>query len=434
MNIIKCIYIVLIISFANDFYDLTPRGFIPGLNQISDIGILLIFLGLIYYVLRGDRVLSLLNFFTFWVFFYLLLVLVQVSIASFYYSQSVVEGLVVARHQFYYLSFPLFMMMIDDVKDIKIIVKLLFVLGVVIFLLTLVNYFGPTIFYHQRAEGHGERAGVIRAYVPAMEIFVFCAIWYFWKYLSEEKLYTNTLIPFFLMYGVIVFRQTRGYIISVSLVILMMLFFKRKFKLMVGFSSFLVLIFAAKLTFFPEYNILVSAFESTYTDVTEGEGTWRSRMELFENSWNVFINNFFTGSGGLVIGGDWREWRQKGLFDVAHRADLGYWVWLKAYGLPGIILLTAMFVGFFNRILKAMNAMVYGEHRMIILFIGYFFTSIVISLVTLTYLTSTRGIVMICLSWAILLNMIRQYEELNVTYEAYQPQVSARFPGLRIIN
>ena len=166
---------------------------IPGVFRVSDVGIALIALGLLVYVLRSTDLRPLLNIFTWYVFAYLLLVVAQASIASFKYSQSVLDGLIVARHQFYYLSFPLFLLALNDTEKIRKFMGVLTVAALVLIIASIINYFGLTLFYHHRAEGHGVRAGVIRAFIPAMGILVMTSVWQFSKYLHENRVITPSL-------------------------------------------------------------------------------------------------------------------------------------------------------------------------------------------------------------------------------------------------
>ena len=244
------------------------------------------------------------NFFTWYVAFYLLLVLAQVAVASFKYSQPIIDGIIAGREQLYYLSFPLFLLALSDLDRVTVFMKALSAVAVVIVVLSVINYFGPTIFVHRRAEGAGERSGIVRAFVPAMDILVIGALWQFWSYLKDKKLFSVNLTMFLVIYGGIIFRQTRARLIPVSAVLAVMMVAKKRYRMLAGATALVVLVVVATL-FRSESgeNMIVNLFVSAYSDLTQGEGTWSARMEQIAQSWDVFVDNFFTGSGGLVIRG-----------------------------------------------------------------------------------------------------------------------------------
>lgn len=393
-------YLLLVIAAANDMFNLLPGGDTrAGGANTQDIGLLLIALGLIYYVLRHHDLKPLANFFTWWVVYYLALIGVQISLASILYSQSIMDGMMAARHQLYYLSFPLFLFALNDLQKIKTFMKVFGGLAIFLVIISMINYSGLTLFYHIRAEGQGVRSGIVRAYIPALSILVMAALWQFWAYLKEERLFTGHLVAFLIIFGGVVFRQTRGRIIAVFLTLVLMLLAKRRYKLLAGGSLLLVVGLVGQ-AFLGEESILLNAFESAYTDVAHGEGTWHDRMLQMQASWNVFVDNFMTGSGGLVIRqgeGGWAGWGD--LLDVAFSADLGYWTWLKFFGYPGMVYLIALVLGFYWYVFRCGSL---GEQGHLGRFAAYHFTCVLISMVTINYLTQPEGIVLLCLTWAVL--------------------------------
>lgn len=389
-------YLFLVIALAHNLFSLFPVIHMPGMFRVSDFGIALIGLGLLYYLLRSRDVRRLLNFFSWYIFLYLLLVGTQASLASFKYSQSILDGLIAGRHQFYYLSFLLFLLALNDTEKIRKFMGALTLAALALIIASIINYFEPTLFYHDKAEEI--RAGIVRAFIPGMGILVVTAIWQLSKYVQENRVITPSLWIFLALYGGIIFRQTRGRIIAVAAVVALMLLAHRRFKTLISFC-FILLALVSILTLGAEKNLLLNAFETTYTELTQGGGSWKARVYQVETSWDVVRENFWTGSGGLVIRGTPQGWGS--LRNVAYAADLGYWVWLKFFGFPGMVLLSLIIFGFYRRVLKATPR---GEESQIVLFASYHFTCILISMVTLAYFTSPPGIVMLCLTWAVLVN------------------------------
>lgn len=225
-------YLLLIIAFANNFFFLLPNGRLGGLNT-DDVGLLLIAIGLVYYA-KGGNLRPLGNIFTWWVLFYLLMVLALVSFVAVKYSQSFTDSLITGRAQLYYLSFPLFLLALNDLQKVHAFMKALSMLAIGVIILSLINYFGPTLFYHGRADHHEVRSGVVRAYLPAMSVIVLAALWQFWTYLRENRALTGNLIMFLVLYGAIVSRQTRGRFIAVTATLLLMLIMTRRYRLLVA--------------------------------------------------------------------------------------------------------------------------------------------------------------------------------------------------------
>ncbi|WP_132971989.1 O-antigen ligase family protein [Thiogranum longum] len=401
-------------------FNLIPGNTRAGGTRTLDAGLVIILLGLVYYALKLRRSTAqpLANFFSWYVFFYLLLVVVQVAVASLNYSQSILDGFIAARHQLYYLSFPVFLLGLNDLQKVETFMKAFTGLAIVLIVISLVNYSGFTMFYHQRAEGHGVRSGIVRAFIPAMSIMVMAALWEFWAYLRDNRRFSIHLASFMIVYGAIIFRQTRGRIIAVTLTLVLMLIAKRRFKLLAGGAVLLVLGLGIQMLVGSE-SILLNTFESAYSDVAQGEGTWSTRMKQIQSSWNVFMDNFMTGSGGLVIRqqeGGWAGWGD--LLTVAFNADLGYWTWLKFFGYPGIVFLLALVLVFYRYALLCGS---HGERAYIGQFAAYHFTCILISMVTINYLTHPAGIVLLCLTMAIVVRAAKAEETSLAEPEAEIP-------------
>ena len=389
-------YLLLIIAFANDFFTFLPNK-LPGGIQTSDLGILLIGIGIVFYIVKERSIGSLANFFTWYVAFYLVLVLAQVSIASFKYSQSIISGVIAGREQLYYLSFPLFLMALSDLNKLEVFMKAMSALAVAIVVLSVINYFGPTIFVHEHAEGAGERSGIVRAFVPGMNILGIAALWQFWSYLKGNQLFSVNLTIFAVIYGGLIFRQTRSRLVAVSAILALMMVATKRYRMLAAATAVVLLVVLVNvLRPGSGENLIFNLFVSAFSDLAEGEGTWAGRMEQVAESWDVFIDNFFTGSGGLVIGG---AGRFGDLRLVALAMDHGYWIWFKFFGLWGFVYLLALVIGFYYYARRCGQS---GDAAYVGRFATYHFACILISLLTINYLTTTHGIVMMCLTWALI--------------------------------
>ena len=397
-------YLLLIIAFANELFWLAPSR-LPGGIHTNDIGILLIGTGIVFYIVKGRLIGTLANFFTWYVVFYLLLVLAQVAVASLKYSQPIIDGVIAGRDQLYYLSFPLFLLALTDLDKVMVFMKALSTVAVVIVVLSVFNYFGPVIFVHRLAEGWGERSGIVRAFVPGMGVLVIAALWQFWSYLKDNRLLSVNLAMFLVIYGGLIFRQTRARLIAVSVILALMMVAKRRYRMLAAAMAIVVLVILVTLLGAgSSENMIFNLFVSAYSDIAEGEGTWAGRMEQIAQSWDVFIHNFFTGSGGLVIRGTVGYSGFGELLWVAIGQDLGYWIWFKYFGFWGILYLFALVIGFYY---YARRCGQFGDAAYVGQFATYHFACILISLVTLNYLNSRDGIVMMCLTWALIVKAVQ---------------------------
>src|SRR5690606_24008960 len=180
-------YLMVVILCANEFFNLGGWTHLEGRFNVRDVGNALIMLGVLVMVARRPNDIALRSPMSVLIILFLFIVLFHVSLASFVYGQPIKAGLLSARHQFYYLSYFLFLMALNTPEKIERFLNMLTLLAVVIFFLSLVNYAGITIFVHKWGEGHGERFGVTRAFIPAMNVLGVAALWEFSKFAEKGK-------------------------------------------------------------------------------------------------------------------------------------------------------------------------------------------------------------------------------------------------------
>ena len=424
-------YLLLIIACANSLLWLVPDKLPVGTGHTTDVGILLIGLGLAYYLIKGSAIRQLGNFFTWYVVFYLLLVAVQVSIAAFKYGQPIMSGFEGGRSQLYYLSFPLFLLVLSDLDKLKVFMTAISALALVIVALALVNYFVVTIFVHEKAAGWGYRAGMVRAYIPGMTILVFAALWEFWSYLKDKQLFSAHLVMFLIIYGAVIFRQDRARVIALSVVLVLIMLAKRRYRMLAAAIAMVVVALLVDFTLGDGENMFLNAFESAYTELAQGddvdEGTpWSARLKQVERSWHVFVDNFLTGSGGLVIHSGVPGLAGFGeLKDIALNWDLGYWVWFKFFGFWGFVYLFALIIGFYWYALRCGKL---GDRAHIGQFAAYHFIMMLISMLTINYVTTPYGIILMCLTWALVVRAAKSLEPESESNEHALALDSARPP------
>lgn len=402
---LKYFFPVLIFFCAFGSFSLLPFANV-GKFHIKDVGNFLIWLGFFHYFfsyLKKKYDLSILNnTFTWLIFAYILFVVMQVSLAAMFYDQSLLSGLIRTRDQLYYGSFLFFLLLIDTRENADRLMNLLTILSIILICLALINYFGPTIFHHTwMTEGSGMRSGIIRAFVPGVSIILFAGLWHLVRYLNDNKATIWSLLFFLLSYAAVIFRQTRGRIIALTITILLMLIIKKKYKLLVGLT-FVVISVSTLFAIIIEQNIFSNQFGLAYKEFTEKSGNWGARVEQIKFAWEVIKQHPLTGSGGLVIRDVPNERATEEMRWLGAGADLGYINWIKYFGLPGILWMMFFIAIFFKKLWTLLQKTT--TDRVMANFAGFMFTYILIAEVTLDSFYRPSGILLLCVTLAMLLN------------------------------
>lgn len=394
-------YLVIIILLANKLLFVTPFSY-----QASDLGVVLIGIGLLYYARRSRELNRLSTFFSWYVFVYLTFVLMQASIAAFKYGQPVIHGVIGARDQFYYLSFPLFVLALNSAERASKLMQALTAVAAIIIFLALIHNLGiVNVFIDRGGEEWkmgGERFGVIRFWFPGLDILMLTGIWQFMRYLKQSELVARPLGVFLIILAGVLLRQTRGRIIALFAVLGLMAYRHKRYRL-IAMGAFAFILLALVVTLGGKENILVNAFTSAYTEVAEGEGTWVAREQQIDIAKQILQESFWFGSGAIALRGvpHTTDFTKLNMATLVYAADLGYWTWIKFYGFPGIVLLALMLLAFFWYGFKRPRK---PEWEDLVQLGIYHYLCIAISLITINYLTSSGGIVLLCLTWALLAN------------------------------
>lgn len=402
---LKHFFLALIFFSAFDSFSLLPFANVRGVFHIKDIGNLLIWLGFVYYFflyLKKEHDLSILNnTFTWLIFVYILFVIIQVSIAAMFYDQSLLSGFIRTRDQLYYGSFLLFLLLIDTRENADSLMNLLTILSIILTCLSLVNYFGPTIFHHKWGHGSGIRSGITRAFVPGVSIILFVGLWHLVRYLNDKRATIWSLLFFLLAYAAVIFRQTRGRTIALTITVFLMLFVRKKYRLLAGLS-FIVISFSALFATTLGQNILFNQFGLAYKEYTETSGNWGARVKQAEFAWEIVKQHPFTGSGGLVIRDVPKERPTEEMRWLGYGGDLGYINWIKYFGIPGILWMMFFIATFYKKLWALLQKPT--TDKVMANFAGYMFTYILIAEVTLDSFYRPSGILLLCVALAMLLN------------------------------
>ena len=399
---------LLLVFITNDFFNIGSWWHKSGVFNIADIGnaILCVSLITIFPFSKNRKILF--NPMSAIILFYLLFVILQILQAYMNYGQSLFDGLVGTRHQFYYLSFFLFLLLLADSEKIVKLLNILVIVSIGALILGIINYFGPTILSHKWAAGQPIRAGVMRAYVPGMDVIAVSTIWLFAKWTNPKSVpkWQQGSAIFFLAGHI--FRQTRMRVIAVVATIVAMLIVRKKWK-----RVFLLLILSSSVFLgFEAYkgeNIISNLFVSGYTDLMEQTGTWKWRSRRIKMDLEEFKKHPWIGSGASALR---RPTKQKNTLlqiktaELSYRHDLGYTHWLKFYGIVGALWLGLffgyqVFVGWQSY--KKCNA----EERIVVVFALSYLGYVMVSYLTLDHLMNPSRIIFITFCAAILVTMSR---------------------------
>ena len=398
-------YLLVIILCANDFLNLGDWVHIHGTFNIRDLGNALVMIGTLIMLVKRNGDPALRTSMSLLILLYLFMISLHVAVASFLYGQPLKDGILSARHQFYYLSFFLFVLVLDTPYRIERFLNMLTLLAVVIFMLGIINYMGFTLFSHKWAEGQGERAGVTRGFLPAMEVVSIAALWEFSKFVQSGKLGKGGVTSV-ILFGAHVFRQTRMRTIGLIGVFVFLLVRRRQWRtlLITGLVGFVAIVI---LEVVMEKHVITSQLTSAVENVVESEGSWRGRIIQLQIATDAFLQHPIMGTGSAVLrAGDaaqsYDEYRELSLLQL--QADLGYATWLKSFGIIGMLWLLAFYFVWWKmikhtqkRLGQALGELVNFGSGLLLWLAGTF--------VTLNHFMYVGGITMVCLGAAIVVRV-----------------------------
>ncbi len=404
----RLFYLLLVVLCANEFLDFGPWWHIQGKFNIADVGNILSWLGVGLFLFRRGVPKFVRNPFSILIISYLVFVGIQISLGSLYYDQSLIFGLLGARHQFYFLSFFLFLFLLDSPAQIHKFLNILTVVALIAVVLGIINYFGPVILYHKWAEGQRVRSGITRAFIPAMAVVSFAVLWEMNKWIMAPRRKMSSGVQGWLLVGAHVFRQTRMRLFGIVAVIAGMLVLKRKFGylLIAAFISISAIIIVG---FIFEENIILSLFSSAADNLVHKSGSWQGRAIQLQTDIKHFLEHPLIGSGTSTLrvdltSGSVSSPSELEQWSLAYKDDLGYTHWLKSYGIVGMIWLLSYFYLLWHQGRYLMRKA--NKNLQVIASFTVSYTAFVIgTFITLNHMMFPYGIVLICLLTAIIVRM-----------------------------
>jgi len=396
-----------VIILAYKIFYVVPWAMIPGTFNVQDVGLVLLLLGIVIAIFRSKDLSVIRNSFTLLVAAFLVLLGVQVTLASFNYNQSLINGIIAARYQAYYLVFFLYLIVLTDEQRLRWMLDGLSMLAIVVVIFAALHYFGINVYYSERADTwNAVRAGIERAYAPGFPVVNMALVWQLARYLGQDRS-SRWVVPLILIFATLhLVVQSRGPIISISVAYFVMLLLVRNFKL-IATSLVIVGVAAGIVTMVSEENFITHPFVSAAQDLDQGSGTWGARMNQIEVDVRAFSQHPWIGSGLIAL----RTSRVQGSSTnidaasaLAANQDLGYTHWLKFYGLVGILWLIAFLVVLWTTIRRiARVRRGYGDP--LVLFIAGYGIFLAVSMITLPQLVVPERIVLTFLLPAILVRL-----------------------------
>ncbi len=395
-----CLFAIIVC--VNHFFSLVPWAKIRGTFNSSDIGLLIVVLLLLFLVGSRKVKVRLNNGISYLLLLYLCMVMGGVANVSFNYGQSIFDGLVAIRHQLYYLSFFVFLMIFDDERCIKQFLNFVMFVGAILCMLGLINYFGTTIYHHMWAEGHGVRSGVTRGFFAGMGLITFSLFWVVAQWLVTRKFSASREFIGLLLIIAHIMRQTRSTLVAVFIAVLSLLIHQRKVKTVIS-GAVLIVLLVGVVDVVSEKNFILDPFTNAYEEMSEGKGTWAARMQQLETDIAIFLKNPVVGGGTYAIrlnleGKTSMQLRK--LTELHENADLGYTHWLKAYGIVGAIWLIGLYItmgGYIKHIM--LGSIDEGLRPMALMSSGYMLF-VMISFITDPHFIWPDRILLICLALA----------------------------------
>ncbi|KAA1189953.1 hypothetical protein F0M18_12830 [Pseudohalioglobus sediminis] len=335
------------------------------------------------------------------------LIAIQAALASINYQQPLIDGLIITRTYWCYIAFLVILYLLDDSRKLHQFLDLLTWVAFILIGLSVINYINPVVFHHDWAEGQGIRSGIVRAYIPGMDLLTLSTLWQFSKWSEEPREKGISSLKTVVLYAAHIFRQSRGRLLSLTIVIMGLLLFRRQYKILfiTGFFSIAGYLLVENAM---EENLLESVFVSSVESISESSGTWGSRLDFMSTDIEHFKKNVWFGDGVGALRLDeeakYKTLQEIELQDVAAKADLGYTRWLKSFGILGALWLVALYYFFINGIMRTSRS-ANPRHRVLVLFVLGYFSFIVISAITLNQFMLQPRIFLISLCAAILIRV-----------------------------
>ena len=400
---------LLILTSANNFYFLFPWSKIDGAFNTIDIGLFLLAASLVWLLFRKRLIGVFNNVFSVYLIFMVFMAVFHIFYANLRFSLSYFDSIIASRYNLYYFSFFFFLYVFERPDKFRRALRVMSYISIVIVGLSVVNYFGPVIFYHEWAAGHYERMGIKRAFIPNMSMVSFCAVWSLSDLFSKGTLNLSAGWKSGVMVAAHVFRQTRMRLLGILLVFSLMAITKGKIKNRIVAVGVVVLGTVVILTALKN-NLLVELFESSYHDITQKEGTWKGRMDYVDWNLRELMKSPIVGTGSSAVRASGKTYenlpaaRKEYFRLLGKQTDLGYVIFIRNFGLVGLIWLAGFFFTALRRSWTLMG-LCKDKNADLALFCFYYIVFVLVTSISLNYFSISDSIFLNCFVLALIIRL-----------------------------
>lgn len=397
-----------IFALSNSLFYLFWWSKVTGVFNTSDVGLFVLAASLVFTFLLSPEKHLLRNKISLLIVFQLLFCLFHIYHVVLKYDYSLFNSIVASRSFLYYCSFFLFLLLLDTRRKAVTTLNALNMVMLFIMFLSIINYFGPTIFHHEWAAGHNARAGIKRAFIPGMSILSLTAVWSFaCMYAAGFTRMGWNLLSFAYIAGHI-FRQSRMRLFGVLFCLVGMGLYQRRF-ITVLVALGMVALCSLALQEVLQVDLLGQNVFMTLEDITKSKGTFQARLAFIELAFDEYMQSPIVGTGGSAIRafkGAYQgvSQQQMQLFHIlGKQSDIGILNWIKDFGLVGLAWVITFFTILSRLALRALRDP--AEDRSLALFCAFFLVFVMVTSLTLEHLINTETIPPVMLVSAILVRM-----------------------------
>lgn len=403
-------FVITVFTCANNFYNLFSWGKVEGVFNTADVGIVFMLATgfFIFLFSREKKILA--NRFTGLILFQMLFCLFHILFVQVRFDYPPTQAVIASRSFLNYFSFFYFLLLLDTPQRIYRVMEVLNWIMIVILVLSVANYFHPFL-YHEWAEGHYERAGVKRGFIPAMSVLSMLGIWSFANMFATAQMELKWRSYSFLYITAHIFRQTRMRIVGILFTLFCLAIYKRNFN-----SFFLALVIviigAVSINTFLNTNVLYGNIAVTLEEVSTESGSLGGRFIFAESIWEEMKKSPLAplvGTGGSAI----RPYQKayKAISDkqfyqyyiLGKQSDFGYLNWIKNFGIIGVVWLVSFFYSGWKYFRNATSRK--RENEDLALFSGFYLIFVAGTSLTLEHFVVTDKIIPVMLSTAILVRL-----------------------------
>ncbi|WP_041245450.1 O-antigen ligase family protein [Geotalea uraniireducens] len=420
----------LIIFLLREFFWLLPQQLIvlPNVIRISDIGILLMAGTTLFVVVANSAKIKFIkSSFTLIILSFILLSFLNVYFSNSYYQQPITEGLRAIRSNLYYLIFFVVIFTLDNKEKLMKFLRWLTVLCLLLVAVTFLQYAMPSasIFHVDNSAMFKQRFGFYRLINPGLDLVMLA-------YFITIARFIQSGVPcrlLCLMSGIIFttqffLSQTRGYLLSFPLAMMISMTVTGKFRwLVITVWCFAMGVGALQMTGLvtqqKHENFVTRLIESSITETLSRKGNVGIRYETAKAYWNYAMQHPITGTG---IISPLSEIARKLKYPIL-RTDLGYVIMFSQYGLLGIAWLIWLSLTYFKKVAFVYRRIHDDELKAIVLGLMSHFIFMLISFITLPHFILATMIVTVAINIAILeiihrltVDAALQEEQLHASY------------------